>query len=173
MSYSAPPNFTTGAIVTESQLDTLSDDITFLANPPTVRVNRSTDQTGIVTGTDTVVLFPNENFDTDTLHSTVTNTGRLTATTAGKYRIRGTIAWNNTATGVRTCRLRVNGTTVIDHDTDDASAGPHYVVLHVGTSYQLAAGDYVELIAFHNSGVNETLKVTDGAPHFEMTWEGV
>lgn len=145
----------------------------FLASPPSVRVNRSTDQTGIATNTNTPVLFPNEDYDNGAHHSTSTDTSRLTAAIAGKYHIKGGVAWNNAATGVRALILMLNGVTRLDGDYDDASAAAHFVYLHVDADYHLAAGDWVELVAWHNSGGAETLKAADGLPHFSMRWVGL
>jgi len=141
----------------------------FLAAPPSVRVRRNADQTGIVTATDTVVLFTDEDHDTDTMHSTVTDTGRLTAPTAGKYRISGAVAFDVNATGSRILKLRKNGTTVYDADEKPASAS-FFPYTRIATTVALAAGDYVELVVYQTSGGNTDLKFINGVPHFEMEW---
>ena len=46
------------------------------------------------------------------MHSTVSNTGRITATTAGKYLIGGHIEFAANATGLRELYIRLNGTTI-------------------------------------------------------------
>lgn len=172
MSYSAPPNFTTGAVVVESELDTLSDDITFLANPPKARVYNSANLT-LTTATLTALTFNTERQDSDTMHSTATNTSRLTFTTAGFYVIGGHARFAANATGYRELQFRLNGTTniaaVIDHT---ATAVARELCLTTG--YQFAAGDYVELMAYQTSGGNLDVEATGNhSPEAWAIWQAL
>ena len=49
----------------------------------------------------TALTFNSERWDTDSIHSTVSNTSRLTAQTASKYDIKGNIKWASNSTGTR------------------------------------------------------------------------
>jgi hypothetical protein len=97
---------------------------------------------------DTVMTFDTERWDTDTIHSTVSNTGRLTATTAGIYIITGHIRWAANNTGLRFLQVRLNGTTIIAWSVQKAAdLGSYYTLMSIAVLYKLAATDYVELIA--------------------------
>jgi hypothetical protein len=94
------------------------------------------------------VTFNSESFDTDGCHSTVSNTSRLTCQTAGIYLVIGTVQWAASAVGIRVLRLLLNGATAVGYDQPGAIP----VVQTVTGLYSLAAGDYVELSAYQNSG---------------------
>src|SRR5262249_859704 len=64
-------------------------------------------------GTDTVITWDVEDYDTSNYHSTVTNTSRMTAPLTGVYDILASLDWS--AAGFIDCRLRVNGTTFISN----------------------------------------------------------
>jgi hypothetical protein len=153
MAYSAPPNFTTAAIVTESELDTLSDDITFLAHPPKCRVYRS-GALSVSNSTSTRVSFDSELFDTDTMHSTTVNAGRITITTAGSYLLVANLDWAPNATGSRQGYFIVNNAVVIPGLAHAANQEPGYSTYQSPAfgPYALSAGDYVELEVRQNSG---------------------
>jgi hypothetical protein len=126
-----------------------------------VRAIKSTNQ-AIPNNTSTVVTFDGtDTFDTDAFHSTVTNTGRLTVPVgkAGYYQIYYCMQWDVNATGDRDISLYYNGTaTGIAADIVKGSATEYYFV-NSGTTYYLAEGDYVQLVAYQNSGGN--LNVTN------------
>lgn len=124
----------------------------------------------LTSGADTALTFDTERYDTDTIHSTSSNTGRLTATTAGKYTISGTAAFAANATGARGLGIRLNGTTFIALARVPAVAGGTDITsLTVTTDYNLSATDYVELIGYQTSG--GSLNVLAGgnySPEFMM-----
>lgn len=134
---------------------------------PSVGVHRSGVQ-AITTSTLTTITWDVEEYDTDAMHSTVSNTGRLVAPVAGKYDITGRAMFATNATGFRQAQIRVNGTTVIDTDTDygPTAAGPCY--LDLGRDWVLAASDYIEMLVSQSSGGN--LNVGGGLDllHLEM-----
>jgi hypothetical protein len=99
----------------------------------------------------TALTFDSERYDTDTMHSTVTGTGKLTATTAGTYHIIGQVRFATSAVGVRQISIRLNGTTTLAFKgMSAASASVHGDI--VETDYQFNATDYVELIVYQTSG---------------------
>ena len=123
----------------------------------------------IPTGAATPITFDSERFDTDGIHSVLLNTSRLTAQTAGKYCIFGNIFYQGNATGFRQTNIELNGTSVpiafVDHINLNATA----VFQIVSCNYQLAIGDYVELVAFQNSGGNlNSVANPNSAPEFMM-----
>jgi len=123
--------------------------------------------------TPTAIAFDAEDFDTDTLHDNATNNTRLTAQIAGIYRIYGAVVFAANSTGQRDFTFRVNGVTYAGGFEGPAnSTGANPTVCPASTTFQLAAGDYVELVAEQLSGgaLNVITASGDtGAPtHFGM-----
>ena len=116
----------------------------------------------------TALTFDSERWDTDTIHSTVANTGRLTATTAGMYLISATITWTANATGNRGIRLMLNGATQIATlrftTIDGANANQT-----VTTVYQLSATEYVTVEVYQDSGGDlAVVAAGNNSPEFMM-----
>lgn len=100
------------------------------------------------------LTFDSERFDTDGIHSTSSNTSRLTCTKAGKYLIEAAIEYAANATGIRGIGLRLNGDNAqIIHlqKNPNCGAGESSGVFSSRT-YQLVVGDYVEVVAYQTSG---------------------
>jgi hypothetical protein len=143
---------------------------------PAVRAYASS-TVAIATGAVVPIPFNAERFDNSEIHSTSSNTTRLTAPKAGVYDIRGFVNFPANGTGERVLWIRLNGSEatrlILDSITGAAlSAGGS---VEVSTQYLLAAGDYVELCALQNSGA--TLTATAGAnftssAEFGMVWLG-
>lgn len=134
------------------------------------RVFNSAAITGIVTATETALTFDSERFDTDTIHSTSSNTGRLTATTAGKYLISGVAHWSAAVSANVQIVIRLNGSTRIARSI---IVGTDYRAMHVSTIYDLAATDYVELLVRHGSGSDRTIAaISNESPEFMMARVG-
>lgn len=116
----------------------------------------------------TTLTFDEELFDTDDIHSTVSNTSRLTCKTAGKYYIYGTVQWEPHATGHRNLYLWFNNTRYIDLSTI-AAASSTYHALTVGTVYPMAVNEYVEMRVLQTAGVARLVySVADFSPVFGM-----
>jgi len=124
-------------------------------NDISARVFNSTDITvpQLKPGEWTSLTFDSERWDTANLHETATNSGRLKALVAGKYYIFANITWESPiGTGLWGLRLQLNGKTVIAEQSLPNTAAPFRISMSVGTLYALAAGDYVEVQVFQNSG---------------------
>lgn len=113
-------------------------------------VTHSTTQS-IGSGTPTAVAFDTEEHDNGGLHSAGANT-KLTAQVAGAYDIFANIGWAANATGVRTMIVRLNGTTTIGKDEINNTTVDRDAWRAVMTSWNLAAGDYLEVVATQTSG---------------------
>lgn len=112
----------------------------------------------------TALTFDSERWDTDTIHSTSSNTGRLTATTAGKYQITGHVVWATTPiSGI--IRVRLNGTITIG----SSQVIGDYRQMSITTLWDMSATDYVELFVFQLSGGALNINFLDNAsPEFMM-----
>ena len=139
-------------------------------NPPSCRVYNSAN-ISIPNNSTTALTFNSERWDTDAMHSAVTNTGRLTAPIDGIYSIYGCVSWAGNATGVRSVTVRLNGSTLLAVSTISnvgASDNPRNIVY---TEYTLTAGDYVELTGYQNRGGALDIVATGNySPEFGMTW---
>lgn len=105
----------------------------------------------------TAVVFDTETngWDTSAYHDNTTNNTRLTVPRAGYYSITCSITWVGNTTGQRVLYLRKNGPggDFLDMLEQD-SAGANRFTQRIVTTASLAAGDYVELLAYQSSGGN-------------------
>jgi len=107
----------------------------------------------IPNNTDTVLTFNTENFDTNSYHSTSTNTSRLTVPAAGKYLITVTIGFSNNATGYRYAIIKKNGSTNVSQvGINPTPSGTYDAQLSNSVVVDAAASDYFEVQVFQNSG---------------------
>jgi hypothetical protein len=93
-----------------------------------------------------------EQIDTNTFHSTATNTSRITIPSGkdGKYLIFGGVAYDNNTTGYRNTQLYKNGTNVRIHGM---TASAQYPTSQIQTTIlDLVATDYLEIFIDQNSG---------------------
>jgi len=92
--------------------------------------------------------WDSESYDTDSYHSTVTNTSRLTVPTTGYYLISTSINWASNSTGVRILELKKNnvGVGYIEQGSDDSCAQTYTVPLYA------TAAEYFEVVGYQNSG---------------------
>lgn len=144
-------NPTAGLVAPASWGDAVRDAVVYLSSPPRVRVYNSAN-ISIPNGTLTALTFNSERFDSDTMHSTAANTGRITFTTAGGYDVGCGVAFAANATGQRDCSIRLNGTTPIAYDARAAAPATVDTVFCISTFYEFAAGDFIEVYVFQNSG---------------------
>jgi len=117
------------------------------------RVFNSSSQS-IPSATTAILSFDSERWDTDNIHDTGVTNSRLTCTTPGKYLIFAHFAFESNPIGDRLASILLNGATEIARVKVQATAGagPTTTDLSVTTHYDLAAGDYVEVVATHTSG---------------------
>jgi hypothetical protein len=154
----------------------ISVAVVHAAQPPgndiSVRVFNSTDITvpQLKPGEWTSLTFDSERWDTANLHETATNSGRLKAPAAGKYYIFANITWETPlGSGLWGLRLQLNGKTVIAEQTMPNTAAQFRISMSVGTLYALAAGDYVEVQVFQNSGSPLLIRhISATSPEFGM-----
>lgn len=111
-------------------------------------------QTGTtsVTSSWVALAFAGEDFDTDTMHDTVTNNTRITVKTAGKYMVGG--SWQGATNNVVGARVKINGTTVLASQKQGNSGGPENA--SISTIYDCAVNDYFELEAYSGTTQNSS-----------------
>ena len=143
-----------------------------ILNTPAVHVFDS-GATAITTGTRTNLTFNSERYDQDGMHSTSTNTGRLTCIVAGKYRIASNSTFQTLNGGSATFAIafiQLNGSndiavTVVAF-VDNGAVG---TAVSVSVTYDLVVGDYVEVAVQHDYGADRNiLSTADYTPEFMM-----
>lgn len=104
--------------------------------------------------TPTALTFDTEEFDTNSLHDTVTNPTRLTIPVgkSGKWRIDASSFCGAAGIGYWTMRLKVNGTDARGCYRASAITSANEGGPNISTVLSLSAGDYVEVFVSHGSG---------------------
>lgn len=174
MAYTTPRTWVAGEYPTAAMLNThLRDNVSFLANPPACRV-RNTVDIPISNNTATALTFGAERWDTDSMHSTTTNTGRITINTAGLYNVYACVEFEPNNSGYRSAWFRVNGSSIIGAGTVSAAASSAGTNVVVATTWRFTAGDYIELLVQQTSGGSiDVQAVANYSPEFGATWVGL
>jgi hypothetical protein len=121
------------------------------------------------TGNYLAITFNSERSDSYAMHDTSTNPSRITVPIAGWYYVGGHLRFTANATGIRQIAIRFGGSTYIAIHSDNNPDGTYTSVLSVSTVYYLTASDYVELVAFQNSGGNLDIVATANySPEFAV-----
>jgi hypothetical protein len=167
--------WTTGQVVTAAQLNSnLRDAVNFLLSWPVCELRQTVAQS-VANNTDTPLSMDAEEIDTDNMHSTVTNTSRVTAQTAGRFQLSGGTSYASNTTGRRAASYRLNGAPMLGTQAAITAAGATADVQPTGrtlTTY-LNVGDYVELVAYQDSGGSLNTQVTTGQqPRFSVRMVG-
>ena len=112
----------------------------------------------------TPLAFNSERYDTDTIHSTVTNNSRLTCKTAGKYVIIGNIKWAALPPASYMI-IYLNDEIIIGYVGYWTSISE----LIVSTVYDLAVNDFMELKVYQGSdNAIDVPSVAEYSPEFMM-----
>lgn len=117
----------------------------------------SGDQSGVVTGTWTQVLYQTETYDLGGDYTSgVTST--FTAPAAGQYLLTAVVSSTTSITdGTNTgARFVKNGSAIIGGGRESAG-GAHTVAINISAVVRLAMGDTVTVEFLHNNGSNLTL----------------
>lgn len=178
MPFTTPRTWVTGEVVTAGLLNThVRDNISFLANPPKCRVYNNAN-ISISDNTETSLTFNSERFDTDTMHDTGTNPGRITIKTAGTYLVGANfrLQVGNDYTLIYLL-LRLNGTAPIaTHSIGSWTDSTIPPLLSVTTLYAFAVNDYVEMRVYNQNTANTARNVlTNGndSPEFFAIWHSL
>lgn len=148
----APKTWIAGEIVTAAYLNGVRDALLFLLARPYVSVRQSVAQS-LASNTWAGITFTTEETDNDGMHSTGSNTSRLTAVTPGWYQVSGQVAFAANAAGSRNARLAVNGTAVDATGTTTLPGNGNIGVATIAArAVFLNAGDYVEIQGMQSSG---------------------
>ena len=134
--------------------------------------------TSLTTATWTNMLFASEEYDTGAMHSTSSNTGRLTVVDAGLYQVTASVFLNYHA-GNKPCGLMLrknaagssSGGTLITQSTTILSNNAVVISgAELNTHLRLAAADYLELFVLQDSGGALVLKGSVNTHRFGALW---
>lgn len=100
-----------------------------------------------------IIALEIEDYDTDTMHDTVTNNSRVTIQHAGTYSFNGRVSFNGNTTGsVRQLQLLKNGATVVAEGRTLPSTAT--TICFVEATLACNVGDYFELRCAQDSTAN-------------------
>jgi len=113
------------------------------------RVWNTTTQS-INNATGTTITFNSETYDTNSYHSTVTNTSRLTVPSTGYYLLSTTVIFTSNSTGTRSLDLKKNGTGIAT--TEQGTSTTAVTPVQLTCAFFATAADYFEVSVYQNSG---------------------
>ena len=173
MAWNNPKTWASGNVLTASDMNTYVRDNTLYlyaqsGSSPTCRVYNNA-AISIPNNSTTALTFNSERWDNDDMHSTASNTSRLTCVTPGIYSVYGNIRFASNNNGNRIIAVRKNGSVVWANHRAMAIQGSNHP-LSIATQIDLDTGDYVELLAFQSSGAALNIDSEDAlSPEFGMT----
>lgn len=167
--------FTASEFATSSKLNSIWTAIQYEQQRPCWRIRQPSASQSVATGAWTAVTFGTEDQDTENGHSTVTNTSRYTAQTAGLYLVffAYIFAGINVASG-HGAAFRINGSTGLEHASEVPTQTGNIPSGNPASGMiRLAVGDYVEAVVWQGSGANRTLTSTISNGTADPTFAGV
>lgn len=137
---------------------------------------RTTDQTGVVTATDTAVLFTGtDELDTHAFHDPASNSDRITIPSgkAGKYRFWAMVGFDSNSTGYRQLTIRKNAGGTIYAISRQPAVATGETWMEIGTGpVDMAVGDYMRVVVLHTAGANRTIPGATVTARFGATFLG-
>jgi hypothetical protein len=123
--------------------------------------------------TETTLTWNSENYDTDNIHSTSTNTDRMTVPTGkgGKWLVSGIIANGQTSGGYIEIYVTINGAAAAFPITSSGGSFLRQGTNVLSKIYDLAAGDYIRLVAYQNNN-GGNINVGGQYSSFQFTYLG-
>lgn len=170
MVYVTPATKTAGDGLTAADWNAyVRDNQEMLHVPPRCLVDHDAVQS-IPHATVTSVLFNSEVLDNDSMHSTTSDTSRITAKTAGLYTMAASVEFVANATGERVLSIVLNGSETLVTQAIDAPADPARI--NVATIYYMDVDDYVEARVYQTSTGALNLNTSSDIPNFRVAWIG-
>ena len=168
--YNTIGTFTAGQVLTAAEMNEIGTNSNNYRVPPMCLLKRTANSANLTQNTTNTVDFSTsvatEVFDTDGMHSLVTNASRITPTTAGVYSVNATL---QLTAGFNFLDLRIvkNGSTQLA--VSRLGAQPGGVAMAVdefnGTT------DYVELILNVGTGTSQ-ITTANSLTTFGVFWNG-
>lgn len=110
----------------------------------------------------TYLTLDSELYDPAGMHSTVTNTSRITMPIAGVYYVGCCVRFADNTTGYRQVSIQINRSqNIFLHRVSPAPSG-NPTIMTVGGLYTFVANDYIEIAAVHAAGTSINSEVSSG-----------
>jgi hypothetical protein len=145
-------NPSTGGVAPAAWGDQVRDNFEAHEDPPVCSVSASVAQT-VTSGSATALTADVENFDNDAMHSTVTNTSRITIQTEGRYLFISTVVFAAGGAGTRQIVFRIDGVTSLGGQLLSPAASGS-TRLCAPFSSPLTVGQYLEVVVVQTQGAN-------------------
>lgn len=174
MAYTTPFTAVAGTAWKAADWNTYGrDNIAWLAtDSPSCRAYNSA-AISIANTTATAVTLDSERFDNASMHSTSSNTSRITIPTGGggKYLFGSGTSWAGSAAGtVRYTYIQLNATTIVAAAVAQFGASSNSQIT-LTSAYSFAAADYIETIVYQDTGGALNLNSTANfSPEFWASW---
>lgn len=133
----------------------------------------NTDQLGITTNTLVVIVFDTEHFDTEGDYDNTT--GRYTPSTPGYYLVNAGLTIDELDSGKSVnVRILKNSTLYFGSIRSMSSATDINLGSAISrTIYMNGTTDFLEIVGWHDSGVDEAFNGDDKHPtYFDASWQG-
>jgi hypothetical protein len=141
----------TGDVLTATNYNLVQTTLNNHTVPPMCKATKNAVQS-ITNVTTTMITFQTEDYDTDAMHDTTTNTSRITISTAGVYTVTGFILSAASVAAYNYLYIYKNGSALPSNTGLMAGTkdGANAIISQITATLSLAATDYVELAFYHN-----------------------
>jgi hypothetical protein len=172
--YNTFTNVSTGDVLTATNFNNVLTNIGNYRVPPMVRLTGSANLTSYTSGN--VITYNTETYDTDDMHSTSTNTSRITFQTAGVYLVVFSVraTWAGTLTS-QSAEIWVNGTITSGNEVYGISTTIGGSYLSVSAIVNAAGGgtEYCDSVYRFGGATGVSIVMSaSSATHFSATWLG-
>lgn len=151
MPYTTPSTQGASSVIPTSRLNSYKAGLDWLAtDKPRCRL-RSTTNVSIPNSSATAVGMDSERFDVGGMHAGTSSKIIIPSGGGGLYLLGAGGSWASNATGYRQLAIRLNGATLLVI-TSGPPRSDGFSIQSLTTTYVLAAGDEIELVAEQNSG---------------------
>lgn len=168
-----------GKITAAAHLATVENGINWLQGVDRCMAYQGTTATSFTTATWAVLPFDTEQYDTNNMHSTVTNTSRIVAIYTGLYSVNFLISFATNATGGRMAELRKNAAgsevagTLLGRFVEPSAWASSLTSVSGTLDVQLTAGDYIELFGWQSSGGALSVNLGAAATFLQARWVAI
>jgi hypothetical protein len=152
--YNTISTFTSGQVLTAAQMNEIGTNVNNSRVPPLCLLRKTATQ-ACNNGSFTAITFGagEELYDTDGMHSTITNTARITPTTAGIYLFTGNVYLSAfPASGMAIRGFKNNSQQIFYSENSSATIG----ITGSAMEYMNGTTDFVTLEVFYSHSGNLT-----------------
>ena len=164
--YNPLSNVTVGSVLTASDYNEAVENSNNFRVPPMCKAVRAAAASVANSTFVPQALSAADEYDTDTMHDTVTDNDRVTINTAGVYLVTAKATFAANTTGQRIVAIAKNGSVEDQFSVDAMDTFAHH--LAGAQTYSLAVTDYLSVLVFQNSGA--PLDVTNVS--LSAVWQG-